>query len=807
MAKRYFWHSLTVRVTLLTLAIVMAGMWSLSLYTGSVLRMDMERQLGAQQFSTASFIAGNIDRELNIRLGALRQISATVSPELLDQPVTLQKKLMQLPVFQNLFTGGTFVTRLDGIAVASVDPTNRPLNNSAKDAEQLIAFLSAAQSSAVYISNSAPQGIQMAVPLHTVQGEPIGALVGVIDLTKPNFLDTIAKSKYGSSGSYRLYSPSQRRVVMATNLTANTATVGSETPNPNNSLMMNPPEGTSIGVDPRGVEALVSTKRIQMVDWSMSVMLPTNEAFAPVREQQVRIFFATALLTLVAGLLAWWILKRQLVPIMGALKQRNKALAASIALNQNTLDSVSAQIAVVDTTGRVMAVNQPWRKFVSNTYEECDAVIAIGSNFRTLFPDEKGSDDVNLQTLWSGIQSVLDGSTTTYTVESPLRSTQPSPWFHTNVTLLGSGGLGVVISRTDITVSKLADEQIRKLSRIAEQAPLSIVITNLHGAIEYTNPYFSEKTLYTAQEALGKNPSILRSGLTGSEVYQSLWQTLRKQQVWRGELHNRKKNGDLFVEHAVIAPVLDLSGQVTHYVALKEDITEAKQAEKNRLGLSLRIEEISRHLVRTQEETRQRFSQELHDRTSPNLAALGINLSIITRTIQKAPKSHEFDQNFADRIDDTRALIDDTNASIREICAGLHPAAIERAGLLSVVQNYAHQFVKRTAIQVRVSCPHNEIRLHADLELTLFRIVQEALTNCAKHAHAQTVDVRMRLDSHPILLCVSDDGCGFELQPSTGRAPFHGLGLINMRETVEFAGGSFKLESAPGFGTRIYVEI
>jgi PAS domain S-box-containing protein len=476
-------------------------------------------------------------------------------------------------------------------------------------------------------------------------------------------------------------------------------------------------------------------------------------------------------------------------------------------LNQNTLDSVSVQIAVVDTTGRVMAVNQPWRKFVSKTYEDCDAVIAIGSNFRTLFPDEKGNDDANLQTLWSGIQSVLDGSTTTYTEESPLRSTQPSPWFHTNVTLLGSGGLGVVISRTDITVVKLAGEQIRKLSRIAEQAPLSIVITDLDGAIEYTNPYFSEKTLYTAQEALGKNPSILRSGLTGSEVYQSLWQTLRKQQVWRGELHNRKKNGDFFVEYAIIAPVLDSGGVVTHYVALKEDITEAKQVEENRLELSQRIEEISRHLVRTQEETRQRFSQELHDRTSPNLAALGINLSIITRTIQKAPKSHEFDQNFADRIEDTRALIDDTNASIREICAGLHPAAIERAGLMSVVQSYAHQFFKRTAIQVRVDCPHDEIRLHADLELTLFRIVQEALTNCAKHAHAQTVDVRMQLDRRPVLLCVSDDGCGFELQPSTGRAPFHGLGLINMRETVEFAGGSFKLESAPGFGTRIYVEI
>lgn len=842
MAQRFPWRSLTTRVTLLTLAIFMAGMWSLSLYAGRMLRLDMQHQLGEQQFSTASFIAANIDRELGIRLDALQQVSATIAPALVDQPLALQQVMAQLPVFQSLFNGGTFATGLDGVPVASVTPAKQTLVSHAADAALLSTYLAAAEPRLIVLSDSTPPSIRMAVPLRTPQGQPVGALVGVIALNGSNFLDSIAKSRYGQTGGYLLFSRQQHQVVTASDMPGTAGSLQPASSYPAVAQVMRDLEGSDISIDPYGVEVLVSNKHIPLANWSMSVMLPTEEAFAPVREQQHRIWVATVFLTLLAGLLTWWILKRQLSPLVGtvktlaeqahseqslqplpltqqyeidtliggfnrllmALKQRNDALIASVALNQNTLDSVAAQIAVLDPNGRVVAVNQPWQQFAAKACAPGEETITIGADYLALVRDcQEIQEGINPHMLHKGIQAVLDGAQPAYTVEYPVQARQQLHWFYMSVTPLGPDRQGVVISRSDTTERKLAGEQLRKLSRVAEQAPLSIMITDLQGTIEYTNPYFSDKTGYAAHEVQGQNPRFLKSGLTPPEVYHGLWHALAAQRVWRGELHNRTKNGDLFVERTVIAPVLNPAGQVTHYVALKEDITEDKKREQNRLSLSVRIEELSRRLVRTQEDSRLRFSQELHDRTSPNLAALRINLDIIAQTQQQAPNT----QDFADRIDDTRALIEDTTMSIREICAGLHPPAIERGGLFGVVQSYAQQFAKRTGIQVHVSCPHGEIRLQADLELLLFRVVQEALTNCAKHAKAHSAEVRLQLDSQPLMLTISDDGCGFDLEQATPNAHPVGLGLLNMRETVEFAGGSFRLESAVGCGTRIYVEV
>ena len=233
------------------------------------------------------------------------------------------------------------------------------------------------------------------------------------------------------------------------------------------------------------------------------------------------------------------------------------------------------------------------------------------------------------------------------------------------------------------------------------------------------------------------------------------------------------------------------------------DITQRKLAETKRISQSLLIEELSHRLVQAHEQARRRFSRELHDRTSPNLAALRLNLDIIT---QAAPELLATPA-YSDRIEDTRALIKDTTLSVREICAELHPPALDAGGLLGVVQSYAQPFAKRTGLQVRVQCPHEEVRLAPNLELALFRIVQEALTNCAKHAHAKVVLVRLQLDSQPKLLSVLDDGAGFELpaQGETGQA--RGQGLRNMKETAEFVGARFGLESVVGRGTRVFVEI
>ena len=124
-----------------------------------------------------------------------------------------------------------------------------------------------------------------------------------------------------------------------------------------------------------------------------------------------------------------------------------------------------------------------------------------------------------------------------------------------------------------------AEASVRQLSRAVEQSPASIVITALDGRIEYVNPQFCKTTGYSAEEVIGKNPRILKSGHTSPEEYKELWDTITSGGEWRGEFHNRKKNGELYWESASISPIVDENGNITHYLAVKEDITARKQME------------------------------------------------------------------------------------------------------------------------------------------------------------------------------------------------------------------------------------
>jgi PAS domain S-box-containing protein len=134
----------------------------------------------------------------------------------------------------------------------------------------------------------------------------------------------------------------------------------------------------------------------------------------------------------------------------------------------------------------------------------------------------------------------------------------------------------------DITRRKQMEEKLRQLSIAVEQSPASIVITNRDGDIEYVNPKFVQVTGYTLAEALGKNPRVLKSGDKGPEAYRELWETIKAGKEWNGEFKNKKKNGELFWEIASISPIRDLAGRITHYVAVKEDITARKQNEVER---------------------------------------------------------------------------------------------------------------------------------------------------------------------------------------------------------------------------------
>lgn len=134
-------------------------------------------------------------------------------------------------------------------------------------------------------------------------------------------------------------------------------------------------------------------------------------------------------------------------------------------------------------------------------------------------------------------------------------------------------------------------QELQKLTVAIEQNPACIIISNLKGELEYVNPRFSEITGYSAQEVLGKNPRLLRSGLTPQTTYTDLWNTLTQGKTWEGQFINQRKNGEHYWEHAVVAPIRDDRGDIVNYVGIKEDITKYKQSEEQSTRLGRVLEE------------------------------------------------------------------------------------------------------------------------------------------------------------------------------------------------------------------------
>lgn len=212
----------------------------------------------------------------------------------------------------------------------------------------------------------------------------------------------------------------------------------------------------------------------------------------------------------------------------------------------------------------------------------------IGKTEREIFPGDAGergyADDLFIlqtgQPVFNREDEFIDGQG-----KQRCFLTSKIPLFDEHGEVTGLVGIG-----HDVAARKQAEEQLRKLSLAVEQSPVSIVITDVDGTIEYLNPKFTHLTGYTLEEAKGKNPRILKSGATPTVLYKQLWDTIKAGNEWHGEFQNKKKNGETYYESALISPIFDKTGRITHFLATKEDITSRKNAEEE---IRQKVEELA----------------------------------------------------------------------------------------------------------------------------------------------------------------------------------------------------------------------
>lgn len=315
--------SLKSRVTVVTLLIFFVSLWSLSYYASRMLRSDLEQMLGQQQFASVSLIAQELNQELAYRLKALGQVASRAAPSIQDGAAATQTLLDQNALLADLFNFGALAYSQDGTAIAESPFGAGRVGLNYMDNATVAQALAQGKSSfsEVHLGKKLRAPVfGMTVPVRDAQGKVVGALSGVIDLGLPNFLDLVTANRYGQTGGYLLIAPKQRLIITATDKSRHMEQLPARGINPVIDRFLDGYQGTVTGVNGRGVEMMMSDVSIPTTDWIVSAVLPTEEAFSPIRSMQQRLLVATLLLTLLAAALTWVLLRSQLAPMLSTVR-------------------------------------------------------------------------------------------------------------------------------------------------------------------------------------------------------------------------------------------------------------------------------------------------------------------------------------------------------------------------------------------------------------------------------------------------------------------------------------------------------
>ena len=376
----------------------------------------------------------------------------------------------------------------------------------------------------------------------------------------------------------------------------------------------------------------------------------------------------------------------------------------------------------------------------------------------------------------------------------------------------------IITFAQDITERLKAEKEIRKLSRAIEQSPTIFMITDLDGNIEYVNPKFTEVTGYSKEEVIGENPRILKSGKTTKKTYEELWDKITHGEEWYGEFYNRKKNGDFYWEATYIFPLKDNAGNITHFIGIKEDVTERKKLEQELISAKEKAEESDR--------LKSAFLANMsHEIRTPMNAILGFSQLLADENISIADKK-QFINLIQTSGNSLMNIINDI-IDISRIEAGEFTVIKKRYEVDEILNNLYFEFdhilsanpEKKNIKLIYNNKPelHNSF-IYTDIE-RLNQVFRNLLTNAIKFTSEGIIEFSCDIipeDSYRFY--VKDTGIGipadkqelifesFRQVDETETRNFGGtgLGLAISRKIVDILGGKIWVESEDGKGSVFY---
>ncbi|WP_265941760.1 ATP-binding protein [Dechloromonas sp. A34] len=319
---RFFdWQSLRTRLTIGVLIVSLAVLWATALALSQSLRRDMEATISAQQFSTVSLLAKEIDRSVRERMSIAESIAGKLSREILQTPDATQAYLEQHDVPPSIFNWGIIIIDASGRAIASMP---QRLNRRGVDFSAYVGVQETLRQGRSTITDplvsqhSQQPVVGMLIPIHAPEGKVIGAVIGVTNLAEPNFFDEISAAKYGNTGDFLVTAPVTRVFVASSDKRRVMKAGPPPGLNPVYDRYIDGYEGSGVARSSRGVVELSSSKRIASTGWLMQSVLPTDEAFASIRAMQRHLILISLALSILATLISWWWLRRQLAPLTEA---------------------------------------------------------------------------------------------------------------------------------------------------------------------------------------------------------------------------------------------------------------------------------------------------------------------------------------------------------------------------------------------------------------------------------------------------------------------------------------------------------